>query len=129
MCSSDLNVLLVKEGGIKCGSLTGLDVTFSAGTGIVSGGEATDLTGATVTAEGTVYLTVDANALEVPTEAVTCPVVKVTAEQASAFGSRFKAAKSPWQGWPVTVVAETDGSGNVTYSVKYEKKGLVFSIR
>ena len=123
------NVLLVKEGGIKCGSLTGLDVTFSAGTGIVSGGEATDLTGATVTAEGTVYLTVDANALEVPTEAVTCPVVKVTAEQASAFGSRFKAAKSPWQGWPVTVVAETDGSGNVTYSVKYEKKGFVFSIR
>lgn len=30
---------------------------------------------------------------------------------------------------PVTVVSKTDKDGNVTYSVKYEKKGFVMSIR
>ncbi|MBQ9741259.1 MAG: hypothetical protein IJV91_10010 [Kiritimatiellae bacterium] len=54
--------------------------------------------------------------------------MKVTASQAATLGARFKAKKSPWSGWPVTVVSNTDKDGNVTYSVKYEKKGFVMSI-
>jgi hypothetical protein len=123
------NVLFVKEGGIKASSLTGLNVTFSANTSIVTGGEAMDLTGATVTAEGTIYLTADGNTLEEPTQAVTYPVVKVSATQAETLGAKFKAKKSAWSGWPVTVVSNTDKDGNVTYSVKYEKKGFVMSVR
>ena len=123
------NVLFVKEGGIKANSLTGLNVTFSANTSIVSGDEAMDLTGATITAEGTIYLTADGNTLEEPAQAVTYPVVKVSAIQAATLGAKFKAKKSPWSGWPVTVVSNTDKGGNVIYSVKYEKKGFVMSIR
>lgn len=55
--------------------------------------------------------------------------MKVTASQAATLGVKFKAKKSPWRGWPVTLFSETDADGNVTYSVKYEKKGFVMSIR
>ena len=55
--------------------------------------------------------------------------MKVTASQAATLGAKFKAKKSPWSGWPVTLFPETDADGNVTYSVKYEKKGFVMSIR
>ena len=122
---------LVREGAIKGSSLSGAFVTFSDGTGIaadtVSG--AMDLTGATVTVEGTIYLKADGNTLPEPTQNVTYPIVKVSAAQAAELGDKFKAARSPWRGWPVTLVSETDADGNVTYSVKYEKKGFVMSIR
>ena len=130
--SEGKNILLVEEGAIKCSSLIQAAVTFSDGTGIAADEEsgAMDLTEVgSVTAPGVIYLKADVNTVPEPTQAVTYPVVKVTAEQANTFGTKFKAAKSPWQGWPVTVVTETDESGNVTYSVKYEKKGFVFSIR
>ena len=55
--------------------------------------------------------------------------MKVTASQTATLGVKFEAKKSPWSGWPVTVVSNTDKDGNVTYSVKYEKKGFVMSIR
>ena len=129
---SEKNVVLVEEGAIKGSSLAGAAVTFSSGTGIVADGNfgALDLSGATVAAEGeTIYLTADGNNLSEPEQAVTYPVVKVSAAQAATLGAKFKAKKSPWQGWPVTVVTGTDESGSVTYSVKYEKKGFVFSIR
>ncbi len=128
---SGKNKMLIKEGGIKCSSLKYAAVTFSDGTAIVADDKsgAMDLTGATVTAEGTIYLTADGNTLEEPAQAVTYPVVKVSATQAATLGARFKAKKSPWSGWPVTVVSNTDKDGNVIYSVKYEKKGFVMSIR
>ena len=122
---------LVREGVIKGSSLSRAFVTFSDGTGIAAdtASGAMDLTGATVTAEGTIYLKADGNTLPEPTQAVTYPVVKVSAAQAAELGDKFKAARSPWRGWPVTLVSETDADGNVTYSVKYEKKGFVMSIR
>jgi hypothetical protein len=131
---SGKNKMLIKEGGIKCCSLKHAAVTFSDGTAIIADDKsgAMDLTGATVTAEGTIYLTADGNTLEEPTKAVVYPVVKVTAAQADEFGAKFKARKSPWRGWPVTVVWETivDGDNEyVIYSVKYEKKSFVMSIR
>jgi hypothetical protein len=116
---------------IKGSSLAQAAVTFSDGTGIAAdtASGAMDLTGATVTAEGTIYLKAGVNNLPEPTQAVTYPIVKVSAAQAAELGDKFKAARSPWRGWPVTLLSETDADGNVTYSVKYEKKGFVMSIR
>ncbi|MBR6586441.1 MAG: hypothetical protein IKK82_03370, partial [Kiritimatiellae bacterium] len=128
---ADKNIVLVQEGAIKGSSLAQAAVTFSDGTGIAAdtASGAMDLTGATVTAEGSIYLKADGNTLLEPTQAVTYPIVKVSAAQAAELGDKFKAARSPWRGWPVTLLSETDADGNVTYSVKYEKKGFVMSIR
>jgi len=128
---ADKNIVLVQEGTIKGSSLAQAAVTFSDGTGIAAdtASGAMDLTGATVTVEGTIYLKADGNTLPEPTQNVTYPIVKVSAAQAAELGDKFKAARSPWRGWPVTLVSETDADGNVTYSVKYEKKGFVMSIR
>ena len=124
------NILLVKEGAIKGSSMTGIKVTFSDGAGIAADGSgASDLSGAEIVAEGTIYLKADGNTLPEPTQNVTYPIVKVSAAQAAELGDKFKAARSPWRGWPVTLLSETDADGNVTYSVKYEKKGFVMSIR
>ena len=124
------NVLLVKEGAIKCGSLAQAAVTFSDGAGIAADAAsgAMDLTSATVTAEGAICLKADANTLPKPTEPVVYPVVKVSAEQNATLGTAFRAAKA-WKGWFGTLVSETDGDGNVIYSVKYGKKGTVISIQ
>ena len=128
---ADKNIVLVQEGAIKGSSLALAAVIFSNDTGIAAdtASGAMDLTGATVTVEGTIYLKADGNTLPEPTQNVTYPVVKVLAAQAAELGDKLKAARSPWRGWPVTLVSETDADGNVTYSVKYEKKGFVISIR
>ena len=126
------NSLLVQAGAIKGSALKYGKVTFSEGAAIAAdkNSGAMNLTGvSSINAGETIYLTADGNTLEEPTKAVVYPVVKVTAAQAAEFGAKFKARKSPWRGWPVTVVSETDADGNVTYSVKYEKKGFVMSIR
>ena len=128
--ASGKNIVLVKEGAIKCGSLAQAAVTFSDGTGIAADAAsgAMDLTGATVAAEGTICLKADANTLPEPTATVVYPVVKVSAAQNATLGSAFKAAKV-WKGWAATLVSDTDGDGNVTYSVKDEKKGTVIVIQ
>lgn len=126
------NSLLVQAGAIKGRALKYGQVTFSEGAAIAAdkNSGAMNLTGVnSINAGETIYLTADGNTLEEPTKAVVYPVVKVTAAQAAEFGAKFKARKSPWRGWPVTVVSETDADGNVTYSVKYEKKSFVMSIR
>jgi hypothetical protein len=126
------NVLIVKEGAIKGNSFSGIKVQFSDGAGVAADGTgASDLTGAEIVAEdGKICLMADGNRLPVPTEPVTYPIVKVTAEQSAALDSKV-VAKCPWTEWwygtVVKSVSEEDGS--VTYSVKYEKKGFVMSIR
>ena len=128
---SNKNIVLVEEGAIKASSLPLAKVTFSDGTGIAAdtASGAMDLTGATVTAEGTINLKADANTLPEPTATVVYPVVKVSATQNATLGSAFKATKV-WKGWAATlVVSDPDGDGNVTYSVKYEKKGTVIVIQ
>ena len=124
------NIVLVKEGTIKGGSLAQAAVTFSDGAGIAADAAsgATDLTEATVTAEGTICLSVDVNTVPAPTEEARYPVVKISAAQDATLGSAF-AAKSPWKGWAAKVVSESDGEGNVIYSVKYFKKGTSVLIR
>ncbi|MBR4613965.1 MAG: hypothetical protein IKO55_00030, partial [Kiritimatiellae bacterium] len=114
----------------KCGSLAQAAVTFSDGAGIAADAAsgAMDLTGATVAAEGTICLKADANTVPEPTEEVVYPVVKVTAEQNATLGPAFRAAKV-WKGWFGSLVSETDGDGNVIYSVKYGKHGTTISIR
>ena len=125
------NVLLVKEGAIKGSSMSGIKVTFSDGAEIAADTKVSNLTGAEIVAEGRICLKADANRLPEPMQAVTYPIVKVSAEQAAALDSRFRIAKCPWTEWwhgtVVKSVSEDDGS--VTYSVKYEKKGFVMSIR
>jgi len=122
--------ILIKEGAIKAASLAGGAVTFSDNTGIAADAAsgALDLSGATVTAEGAICLKADANTVPEPTGEVVYPVVKVSAEQAATLGPAFRAVKA-WKGWIATLVSETDGDGNVTYSVKYGKKGITISIR
>ena len=122
--------ILVKEGAIKAASLAGGAVTFADNTGIVADESigVMDLSGATVTAEGAIYLKADANTVPEPTEEVVYPVVKVSAEQDATLGPAFRAARA-WKGWAATLVSDTDGDGNVTYSVKYEKKGTVIVIQ
>ena len=129
------NSLLVQAGAIKGSALKYGQVTFSEGAAIAAdkNSGAMNLTGVySIKAGETIYLTADGNTLEEPTKAVVYPVVKVTAAQADEFGAKFKARKSPWRGWPVTVVSETIVDGDdeyVIYSVKYEKKSFVMSIR
>jgi hypothetical protein len=41
----------------------------------------------------------------------------------------FCAAAKAWKGWAATLVSDTDGEGNVTYSVKYGKRGTVVVIQ
>ena len=120
----------VQEGAIKVASLDKGAVTFADNTGIVADESigVMDLTGATVTAEGSIYLKADANTLPEPTTAVAYPVVKVSAAQNATLGPAFRAARA-WKGWAATLVSDTDGDGNVTYSVKYEKKGTVIVIQ
>ena len=120
----------VQEGAIKVASLDKGAVTFADNTGIVADESigVMDLTGATVTAEGSIYLKADANTVPEPTEEVVYPVVKVSAEQDATLGPAFRAARA-WKGWAATLVSDTDGDGNVTYSVKYEKKGTVIVIQ
>ena len=120
----------VQEGAIKVASLDKGAVTFADNTGIVADESigVMDLTGATVTAEGTIYLKADANTLPEPAREVVYPVVKVSAEQDATLGPAFRAARA-WKGWAATLVSDTDGDGNVTYSVKYEKKGTVIVIQ
>ena len=120
----------VQEGAIKVASLDKGAVTFADNTGIVADESigVMDLTGATVTAEGSIYLKADANTLPEPMTAVVYPVVKVSAEQDATLGPAFRAARA-WKGWAATLVSDTDGDGNVTYSVKYEKKGTVIVIQ
>ena len=122
--------ILVKEGAIKAASLAGGAVTFADNTGIVANDSigVMDLSEATVTAEGTIHLKADANAVPEPTEEVVYPVVKVSAEQDATLGPAFRAARA-WKGWAATLVSETDGDGNVIYSVEYGKKGTTISIR
>ena len=124
------NIILVQEGAIKGGSLTQADVTFSDGTGIAADAAsgAMDLTGATVAAGGTIRLMADVNTIPEPTATVVYPVVKVSSGQDATLGPAFKAAKV-WKGWAATLVSETDEEGNVTYSVKYGKKGTVVLIQ
>ena len=78
-------------------------------------------------AAGTINLKADANTLPEPPTTVVYPVVKVSAEQNATLGPVFKAAKV-WQGWIASLVSETDGDGNVVYSVKYRRKGTTISI-
>ena len=127
--SANKNIVLVKEGAVKGGSLAQAAVTFSDGAGIAADAAsgAMDLTGATVTAEGSVCLKADANTLPEPTTNAAYPVVKVTAEQNATLGPAFRAARA-WQGWAVSLVSETDGDGNVVYSVKYRRKGTTVLI-
>ena len=87
-----------------------------------------DLTGATVAAGGTIRLMADVNTIPEPTATVVYPVVKVSSGQDATLGPAFKAAKV-WKGWAATLVSETDEEGNVTYSVKYGKKGTVVLIQ
>ena len=87
-----------------------------------------DLTGATVAAEGTVYLKADGNTVPAPEAPVVYPVAKVTSAQNESFGSAFKAAKA-WKGWIAELVTEADGAGNIVYSVRYAKRGLVVTIQ
>ena len=87
-----------------------------------------DLTGATVEADGTIYLKADENTVSAPTESATYPVAKVTSAQNETLGSKFAAAKV-WKGWNAELVTEPDGKGNIVYSVKYGKNGFVVSIR
>ena len=93
---------------------------------------ASDLRGAEIeiVADGKICLMADGARLPVPTEPVTYPIVKVSAAQSAALDSKF-VTKCPWTEWwygtVVKSVSEDDGS--VTYSVKYEKKGFVMSIR
>ena len=124
------NVVLVKEGAIKGGSLAQAVVTFSDGAGIAADAAsgAMDLTGATVTAEGTICLSVDVNKVPKPTEEVSYPVVKVSSAQNATLGPAFAAAKT-WKGWAAKVVSESDGEGNVVYSVKYWERGTTVLIR
>ena len=124
------NVLLVQEGAVKASSLALANVTFSDGAGIAADAAsgAMDLSGATVAAAGTINLTADANTLSEPTTTVVYPVVKVSAEQNATLGPAFKATKV-WQGWTASLVSETDGDGNVTYSVKYRRKGTIVAIQ
>ena len=123
------NIVLVEEGAIKASSWALANVTFSDGTGIAADAAsgAMDLTGATVTAEGTIRLKADVNTLPEPTTTVVYPVVKVSAEQDATLGPAFRAARA-WQGWAASLVSETDGDGNVVYSVKYRRKGTTISI-
>ena len=88
-----------------------------------------DLTSATVTAEGTIRLRVIMNTVSEPTEEVRYPVVKISSAQAATLGPAFRAAQSPWQGWAAKVISESDGEGNIVYSVKYFKKGTSVLIR
>ena len=120
----------VQEGAIKVSSLAGGAVTFADNTGIVADETigVMDLTGATVTAEGSICLKADANTLPEPTTTVVYPVVKVSAEQNATLGPAFRASRA-WQGWVASLVSETDGDGNVVYSVKYLRKGTTVSIR
>jgi len=47
---------------------------------------------------------------------------------AALLAAAFKATKV-WKGWAATLVSDTDGEGNVTYSVKYGKRGTVVVIQ
>ena len=127
---ADKNIVLVQEGAIKGSSLAQAAVTFSAGAGIAADGEsgAMDLTGATVEADGTIYLKADENTVSAPEATVEYPVTKVTSAQNETLVAKFAAAKSPWKGWSAKLKTATDGSGNVVYSVLYGKKGFTVTI-
>ena len=123
-------ITYVREGSIKGASLARARVSFSDGAGIAAdtASGAMDLTGAkAVAAEGTICLKADANTLPEPTEPVVYPIVKVTSTQNATLGPKFKAARV-WKGWSAELVSETDAKGNVTYSVRYAKRGFVLSI-
>lgn len=125
------NMVLIQEGAIKGGALSGANVTFAAETAIVADAVsgALDLSDATVVASGNVYLTADANTLPAPTQNVTYPIVKVSSAAATALGASFQLMKSPWRGWQATLVSEPDGLGAVLYSLKYAKRGFALLVR
>lgn len=129
---ADNNKIFVKAGAIKGSSLANADVTFSNGASIAADTKsgAMDLSKATVTAQGIVYLKADDNIVPEPTHTIAYPVVKLSSDQATVLDSKLKISKLPWNGrWQGSIIKSSpDSEGNIIYSVKYSK-GLVMSLR
>ncbi len=128
--TSGANAIIVKEGSIKAKNVSGVEISFGAGTAVTTDFEygALDVSDATVTIADTLYVGADANAVVPPEgEPLTLPVLRMTDEQAATMGRRLM-AKRVWKGLAATLMKES-ADGFTTYSVRYSRKGTCVTIR
>lgn len=128
--TSGANAIVVKAGSIKAKNVSGVDISFEAGTAVATDFEygALDVSDAMVTIADTLYVGADANAVMPPEgESLTLPVVRMTDGQSAAIGHKLR-AKRVWKGLAATLLRES-ADGVTIYSVRYSRIGTCVTIR
>ncbi len=123
------NVIAVQEGAIKARDVAGAEIYFESGTAVKTDLDygALDVSGATVSLAGTLYVGADPNAVERPEEILTIPVLRATDAQAASLDGMVRAKKT-WKGLAATLLKES-ADGVTTYSVRYARVGARIIVR